>query len=106
MAQLIALIVFVISVIGIIVILAGKIPSLVALPQNGHHGFKKHPLIVDAENKIKDLHFHFFEKQLWLHKLLSWLKVLVLKIETRIDHLLHGIRKKAQELDKKAKKKH
>ena len=80
-------------------------PALVTLPQNGHHGFKKSEKMVAIEKKIKKFHFDFFRKQVYLHKLLSFAKVWILKLETQIDHLLHGIRKKAQELDKEIKKK-
>ena len=40
------------------------------------------------------------EKQIFMHKFLSWTKVMTLKIETRIDALLQKIRKKAQQVDK------
>jgi hypothetical protein len=105
MIQLIASIIFIGSLLGMAVILASKMPALVQLPKNGHHGFKKHGFIVKIENRIKHHHFHVFKKQLWLHKLLSFVKVWTLKTETKIDHLLHGIRKKAQQLDKELKKK-
>ena len=82
-----------------------KTPALTSLPKNGHHGIKKHKIILNIEKKIKDTHFNLFEKQLWLHKFLSWAKVWILKIETEIDHLLSGLRKKAQQLDKEGKKK-
>ena len=55
-----------------------------------------------VEKRVKI--FLFFEKQIFLHKLLSWVKVMTLKIETRVDHPLHKIRKKAQEVDKNNKK--
>ncbi len=80
-----------------------KIPLLIGLPENGHHGFKKPEVIANLEKKIKDHHFHLFEKQMLLHTLLSKTKLWVLKAETKIDQLLHGIRKKAQELDKQVK---
>ena len=86
-------------------ILLRKAPLLAKLPSNGHHGFKKHHLIVKLENKIKAHHFHLFEKQMLLHKILSFIKVWTLRIETKTDTLLHGIRKKAQELDKEMRKK-
>ncbi len=105
MIQLIALITFLVSLSVIIFILYKKIPTLVSLPQNGHHGFKKHELIVKVENKIKDTYFHFFSKQMLLHKILSKFRLWVLKTEKKIDELLHGIRKKAQELDKGNQKK-
>ena len=105
MVQLITFLIFIISVAGIFFIVLKKIPVLITLPQNGHHGFKKHRIIVKIEKKIKDTHFHFFEKQMLLHKVLSKSRLWILKIERKIDELLHGIRKKAQELDKKVKNK-
>ena len=75
------------------------------LPENGHHGIKKHPRIVKIEKKIKDTWFRLFEKQMLLHKILSKSRIWILKTERKIDVLLHGIRKKAQELDKEVKKK-
>ena len=105
MVQLIAFIIFSISLLGIAFILLKKIPELVTLPKNGHHGIKKHKVIIKAEKRIKDLHFHFFSKQMLLHKLLSKFRLLVLKTEKKVDSILHSIRKKAQELDKQVKKK-
>ncbi len=105
MVQLIALIILIISTSVVVFILYKKIPVLVQLPQNGHHGLKKPEFISKIERKIKDKHFHFFEKQMLLHKLLSFTKVWILKIETKIDKILYGVRKKAQELDKKNGKK-
>ena len=103
MIQLIALIIFVISAIGIAFILGRKIPVLIKLPQHGSVGFKKHKIIADLESKIKAHHFHLFEKQMLLHKILSFVKIWTLKAENKIDQSLHIIRKKAQELDKKSK---
>lgn len=105
MLQLVAFIIFSVSLLGIVFILFKKIPVLVSLPQNGHHGIKKNEFILNIEKKIKDFHFKFFHKQVFLHKVLSFIKVWTLKIETKIDVLLHGIRKKAQEIDKQVKKK-
>ncbi len=82
-----------------------KIPVLITLPQNGSHGFKKPAVVLRVQKKWNSVHFHLFEKQMLLHKVLSFIKVWTLKIETKIDQLLHGIRKKAQELDKKVKNK-
>ena len=105
MAQLIAFIIFIISVLGIVFVVLKKAPVLVGLPKNGHHGFKKPEIITKIQKKIKAQYFHFFEKQMFLHKLLSWVKIAALKIETKVDALLHGIRKKAQELDREVRKK-
>ena len=95
----IILAIFVCSFGGVLFILARKIPVLITLPQNGTTGIKKHHYILEAETKIKNV-FSFFEKQIYLHKLLSWVKVMTLKIETRVDHSLHNIRKKAQKTKK------
>ncbi|MBI1866243.1 MAG: hypothetical protein HYS02_00550, partial [Candidatus Staskawiczbacteria bacterium] len=62
--------------------------------------FKKHEFIVKKKKKINDAYFHLFSKQMLLHKILSKFRVLTLKIERKIDELLHGIRKKAQQIDK------
>ena len=105
MVQLIVFIIFILSTLGIFLILFRKTPLLVNLPKNGHHGIKKPKIVLIIERKIKDTHFHFFQKQMLLHKLLSWMKVVALKLETKIDHILHGIRKKAQEMDKEIKRK-
>jgi len=105
MTQLIALIIFLASVLVIIFVLFKKMPVLGSLPQNGHHGFKKHELILKIENKVKDAYFHLFSKQMLLHRILSKFRLWILKIEKKIDELLHGIRKKAQELDKDIKNK-
>lgn len=103
MFELIIFIIFVISFGGVAFILARKVPVLVDLPRNGKTGFKKHRLILDAEEKIKNI-FVSFEKQIYLHKALSWLKCQILKLETQIDHSLHNIRKKAQQTKKTPKK--
>lgn len=105
MVQLIVLIILIISLSIIFFILFKKITVLVNLPQNGHHGLKKPEFISKIEKKIKDTHFHFFEKQMFLHRILSKFRIWILKIERKVDVLLQGIRKKAQLLDKELKKK-
>lgn len=94
--QTIVLAIFICSLVGVAFFLARKIPVLNTLPKNGSAGFKKHHLIVEIEEKIKDIAVAF-EKQIYLHKLLSWIKIMTLRLETKVDSLLHGIRKKAQE---------
>jgi hypothetical protein len=96
MIELIASVIFILSLGGIIFILARKVPVLVRLPQNGTSGIKDHRMFLSAKEKIKDIYFGF-KKQVSLHKFLSFAKVTVLKIETQIDHLLHKIRKEAKE---------
>jgi len=96
----IALIILVCSLGGLSLILIRKVPTLTVLPHNGSTGIRKHRIILNAEDKVKGI-LVFFEKQIFLHKFLSWVKIMTLKIETRVDVLLHKIRKKAQQVDKK-----
>lgn len=101
MLQIIALITFIASSAVVFFILNRKIPALLQLPEKGSSGLKENALVSNVEKKVKAFHFNFFQKQVFLHKLLSYIKVLILKTETKIDVLLHRVRKKAQEADKK-----
>ncbi len=93
MIDLILFIIFVLSFGGVLFILARKLPVLASLPQNGKTGIRKHNIILNAENKIKNV-LLAFEKQIYLHRFLSFVKVMTLKIETKVDSLLCDIRKK------------
>ncbi|MFA6190136.1 MAG: hypothetical protein WC711_01325 [Candidatus Staskawiczbacteria bacterium] len=93
MLELIISIIFILSFGVVIFILVRKLPALNSLPHSGTTGIKKHRVISNIETKIKET-VVYFEKQVFLHKILSWVKVMTLKIETRVDHLLHKIRQK------------
>lgn len=105
MVEFIFFIIFIISVIVLGTIVYRKLPVLTTLPQNGYHGLKKPEFIAKIENNIKEHHFHFFEKQMFLHHLLSKARIFILKTESKIDSRLQDIRKNAQEVEKKAKRK-
>jgi hypothetical protein len=96
MIELIFFIIFVLSFVGILYILIKKIPVLNTMPQNGNAGIREHHYVQDIERKIKEI-IKNFEKQNFLHKFLSFAKVMILRLEIRIDKLLHKVRKKAQE---------
>ncbi len=102
MIQLIATIIFLGSTLAIVFILYKKIPILVELPKNGGHGLPKARFILKIEDKVKEI-YSLFSKQIILHKFLSWVKIMTLKVEARVDNLLHGIRKKAQQENGKKK---
>jgi len=104
MVQLVVTIIFLVSVLAIVFILYRKIPFLVQLPENGSHGLSKGKYILEAEKKLEKF-IKLFTKQIILHKFLSWVRIMTLKVEARIDSILHGIRKKAQQLDNEAKNK-
>ncbi|MCX6721144.1 MAG: hypothetical protein NT026_00865 [Candidatus Staskawiczbacteria bacterium] len=93
MVELIVTIIFVLSFVGVLLILVRKIPALNTLPQNGSMGIKNHHFIAGIENRFKGV-LAAFENQIYLHKLLSWVKVMTLKVETKVDHLLRKIRQK------------
>lgn len=97
--EAIVLVIFVLSFGGALFILARKLPVLNSLPQNVSADVGKNHIILSAENKIKEV-LVFFKKQIFFHKFLSWVKVMTLKFETKVDHLLQKIRKKAQRIDK------
>jgi len=99
MLEIIFLTIFILSLGGILFIFYKKTPVLITLSKNAGTGFKNYKIISHIENKIKKV-FLVFEKQIWLHKFLSLVKCMILKVEVKIDHLLHNIRKKAQEKKK------
>ena|SRR3989344_6301099 len=103
MTELIFSIIFIISFGGALWILARKVPVLATLPKNRRTGLKKSRVVLSAESRLKGLWLPFSDGRV-LHKALSWLKCYILKAESLIDSLLHGLRKKAKE-DKLNKKK-
>jgi len=94
--ELIFLIVFISSIGGAILILIKKAPILSTMPKNGSSGIKKHKIVLIAEGRIKSF-LAFFSDGIILHKFLSWTKCRVIKFETWIDEVLHGIRNKAKQ---------
>lgn len=104
MLEFITLIIFILSFGGILFILARKMPVLVNLPQNGTTGIKEHRFFLKIEERIKNI-LNRFKKQILLHKILSLIKVIILKIETKIDILLQNLRKKVKEQKEKENKK-
>jgi len=104
MAELIVTIILILSILGIVFISFRKMSDLVKLPQNDQGAFFGGVATSKIQNKI-DAIFLVFRRQIFLHKFLSWVKVMTMKIEVKIDNLLHGIRKKAQKIDKELKDK-
>ena len=98
------LIILICSIGAIILFLIRKVPALHSLPINETSGIREHHIILNLENKIKGV-LLAIEKQIFFHKFLSWVKVMTLKVETKVDKSLHKIRKKAQQVDKDLKDK-
>lgn len=100
MIELFFLIILIVSSGVIAFIVWRHLDDLNSLPKSGIQEVKKHRIILNIEDKLKDI-FLVIEKQVYLHKFLSWLKSIILKLEVKIDYFLHNIRKKAQQIDKK-----
>ena len=75
MQELIAFIILICSFVGVLVILARKIPVLNELPQTGSAGIRDHHFVLNLEERLKAV-ITFFEKQIFLHKFLSWVKTI------------------------------
>ena len=105
MLQLIIFIIFVVSTSVVIFILSKKVSLVAQLPKSGTNNFKKNEFVLKIENKFKDTYFRLFSKRMLLLKFLSFARVIILKIERKIDESLRGIRKKAQQAEKNLKDK-
>lgn len=88
--------IFIFSLGGAIIILIRKAPVVSTMPKNGTSGIKKHKIVSSTEDKIKQF-ISLFSDGIILHKFLSWAKCKVIKMETWLDGILSGIRKKAKE---------
>ena len=95
MLQLIIFIIFLLSLTGIAFIAWKKIPELMELPANGKIGVQKPKFISILEKRFSKT-FSVFQNRVILHKILFSVKLIVSKIEHKIDIWLHSIRKSAQ----------
>jgi len=95
MLNLIILIVFLFSLIGIIYIIYKKIPLLKTLPEKKDNKINWKTIYLNFKNSS------FFKKiifnlDIFLQKFLSRIKILVLKIENKISYWLQKLRKRIQ----------
>jgi len=88
----IILAIFILSLGVVLLILIRKIPVLSSLSQTGSAGIREHHVVLNIQNRMSKVAV-FFEKQILFHKFLSFVKVTTMKIETKVDNLLHNIRK-------------
>jgi hypothetical protein len=72
-----------------------KIPELMELPANGKIGVQKPKFISILEKRFSKIS-SIFQNRVILHKILFSVKLIVSKIEHKIDIWLHSIRKSAQ----------
>lgn len=96
MIELIVIIVFLVSIFGIITIVFQKIPVLVEMPEVAE-GQKKENLIFKLKEKCKNLPLiKDICSGIILQKALSKLSVLTLKIESKTSNWLQKLRIKSQ----------
>jgi len=93
--ELIAQIIFILSLIGMVIIVFWKIPVLVTL--SSEFPSQKESLILSFKNKIKKINpFQGFSYEVFLQKLLSRIRILTLKTENKTFNLLQKLREQTQ----------
>jgi hypothetical protein len=96
MAEIIAIIILVGSLLGIGVILFRKIPVLVELPEVLEKSFQE-PSWLKFKKKIKNIPgLKSFSFEMFLQKLLSRIRVLTLKTDNKTSGWLQKLREKSQ----------
>jgi len=98
MFNLIILIIFVLSLIGISIIVYRKIPELKNMPEEKELSsfFKEAKLFWQRIKNSSFIEKTFFEINIFLQKTLSKVKILTLKIEYNISQLLQKLREHAR----------
>jgi hypothetical protein len=93
--ELIAQIIFILSLIGVGIIVFRKIPVLVTL--SSELPSQKEGLILSFKKKIKKINpFQNFSYEVFLQKLLSRIRILTLKTENKTFNLLQKLREQTQ----------
>jgi len=93
--ELIAQIIFILSLIGIGIIIFRKIPVLITLPSES--SYQKEGLISGLKEKIKKINpFQNFSYEIFLQKLLSRIRILTLKTENKTFNWIQKLKEKTQ----------
>ena len=106
MAELIALIIFLTGFFGALFIIIKKAPTLTELPEiSPGSGLKE--FILKLKEKIKNSDaVKIFSPEILPHKILSKIRVLTLKLDTKTSNWLQGLREKTKKkkIEEKNKK--
>jgi hypothetical protein len=95
MIEIIALIILVISFLGMLVIFWKKIPVLVTLPRVTEAG--KSNLFLKVKNKIQGVRaLRSFPPEILLQKILSKIRIVSLKIENKTANYLQRMRERSR----------
>lgn len=94
MAELIAIIILISSLVGMGFIIFRKIPILLTLPETPP---EKENLILRLKNKLKEAKiFKNFSSEIFLQKIISKVRILSLKIDNYTFNWLKKLREKSQ----------
>lgn len=93
MADLIVLIIFVLSLSGLSLLLYRKSPSLLELPVSAAQPFDWKGLLKDTKSRLPLKDFH---RDVFLQKVLSRVRILSLKMESKTYKWLRQLRMKAK----------
>ncbi len=101
MIEIIFIIVFLISLIGIGMILFQKIPFLLELPEDKSVEFNWKELLVKTKRVLP---FKNFSLEKYFQKVLSKIRILTLKIDNKTSSYLQKLREKTKKKQVKEKK--
>lgn len=93
MLELIALVVFIGSLIGIVIIVLQKIPVLLELPETSPTPFNWKELLIKIKNLLPLRDFSF---EIFLQKILSKIRILTLKTDSKTSNWLQKLRERTQ----------
>lgn len=94
MAELIALVILILSFLGMIQIISRKIPLLAALPEAS---VKEESLFLKLKKKIEEINpLKNFSYEIFLQKILMKIRILILKVENQTFNWLIKLREKIQ----------
>ncbi len=94
MLEIIAIIIFFTSITGILILLFRKIPVLTGFPGTFENSARE-SFIFKFKNNIRE-RFTREKKNKFFQKTLSRIKILVLKLEKKIDNSLQKLRKESK----------
>ncbi len=95
MAEIFALIVFILSFFGMLLIFLKKIPILISLSPNTQDSQEN--LFLKLKNKTLEIRFlKPFSSEVFLQKILSKVRILTLKTENKTSYWLQQLRKNAR----------
>ena len=94
MLEIIAIVILIISIFGIGIIIYRKIPTLRELPEPFEKSAKnKNSFFLKIKEKIKNL---LISNEKYLQKILSKIRILILKIDNKTFGWLQELRKRSQ----------